>query len=76
MRAGDDERQAEMRDGPDLGAVFDEHVSSELQAKDIDATMRTMIDEPYVWHVPALTGASGAEGVRRLLAVAEEPSSG
>ncbi|TMK97140.1 MAG: ester cyclase [Actinobacteria bacterium] len=50
----------------DLGAVFDEHVASEFETKDIEATMRTMVDEPYVWHVPALTGASGGEAVRRF----------
>ena len=55
-----------MSAGPDLGAVFDEHVASEFETKDIDATMRTMVDEPYVWHVPALTGASGGEAVRQF----------
>jgi carboxymethylenebutenolidase len=50
----------------DLGAIFDEHVASEFEAKDVDATMRTMVEEPYVWHVPALTGAAGAEAVRRF----------
>jgi carboxymethylenebutenolidase len=49
---------------PDLGAIFDEHVASEFVAKDVDATMRTMTAEPYVWHVPALSGAAGAEAVR------------
>jgi carboxymethylenebutenolidase len=52
--------------GPDLGAVFDEHVASEFETKDIDATMRTMVEEPYVWHVPALTGASGGDAVRQF----------
>jgi carboxymethylenebutenolidase len=51
---------------PNLGAVFDLHVASEFETKDIDATMRTMVDEPYVWHVPALTGAAGGEAVRRF----------
>lgn len=50
----------------DLGAVFDEHVGAEFARKDVDATMRTMVQEPYVWHVPALTGASGGEAVRRF----------
>ncbi|MBK5111354.1 MAG: hypothetical protein JJE10_08360, partial [Thermoleophilia bacterium] len=45
--------------GPDLGAIFDEHVADEFEIKDVDATMGTMTDDPYVWHVPALTGASG-----------------
>ena len=55
-----------MSAGPDLGAVFDEHVASEFETKDIDATMRTMVEEPYVWHVPALTGASGGDAVRQF----------
>ena len=55
-----------MNDGPDLGALFDEHVGNEFEAKDVDATMRTMVEEPYVWHVPALAGASGGEEVRRF----------
>lgn len=50
----------------DLGAVFDQHVGAEFVAKDIDATMNTMVQEPYVWHVPALTGAAGGEAVRRF----------
>jgi carboxymethylenebutenolidase len=50
----------------DLGAKFDEHVSSEFVAKDVDATMRTMVAEPYVWHVPALTGGSGGDTVRQF----------
>jgi hypothetical protein len=31
---------------PDLGAVFDLHVASEFETKDIDATMGTMVEEP------------------------------
>jgi carboxymethylenebutenolidase len=50
----------------DLGARFDEHVASEFVTKDVDATMRTMSAEPYVWHVPPLTGADGGEAVRRF----------
>ena len=51
---------------PDLGAIFDEHIAHEFETKDVDATMRTMTQEPYVWHVPALTGASGRENVRQF----------
>ncbi len=51
---------------PDLGAIFDEHVASEFESKDIDATMRTMVEEPYVWHVPTLAGAAGGEQVRQF----------
>ncbi len=53
-----------MDNGPDLGAIFDEHVADEFEIKDIDATMGTMTDDPHVWHIPAMTGASGRENVR------------
>jgi carboxymethylenebutenolidase len=46
---------------PDLGALFDQHVSLEFEAKDADATMRTMAGDPTVIHVPVLTGGRGAE---------------
>ncbi len=55
-----------MSERVDLGAVFDEHVANEFVAKDVDATMRNMTDEPYVWHVPPLTGGHGGEAVRRF----------
>jgi carboxymethylenebutenolidase len=55
-----------MSGGPDLGAVFDDHVAAEFERQDVDATMETMVEEPYVWHVPVLTGASGGQAVRRF----------
>ncbi len=55
-----------MSAGPDLGAVFDEHVAAEFENKDVEATMQTMVREPYVWHVPVLTGADGGQEVRRF----------
>jgi carboxymethylenebutenolidase len=55
-----------MSSGPDLGAIFDEHVAAEFDQKNVDATMKTMVEEPYVWHVPVLTGADGGEAVRRF----------
>ena len=50
----------------DLGAICDEHVASEFATKDLDATMRTMVEEPYVWHVPTLEGGRGGDAVRRF----------
>jgi carboxymethylenebutenolidase len=55
-----------MPDATDLGAVFDQHVAAEFEHKDVDATMDTMVEEPYVWHVPTLAGAAGGEAVRRF----------
>ena len=48
---------------PDLGAIFDKHVKCEFEDHDVDATMKTMVKEPYVHHVPTLTGGIGYDGV-------------
>ena len=48
----------------DIAAVFDEHVAAEFAHRDLDATMATMTDDPYVYHVPAMTGGDGADEVR------------
>ena len=48
----------------DLGAVFDEHVAAEFVQLDLERTMQTMTDEPYVNHVPSMTGGVGREAVR------------
>jgi len=42
-----------MEQSDDLGKVFDAHVHAEFVARDIDATMATMTDDPYVTHVPS-----------------------
>ena len=48
----------------DLGAVFDAHVQAEFQDVDLEATMATMTEDPYVHHVPTITGGNGTAGVR------------
>lgn len=48
---------------PNLGAVFDQHIKHEFQDHDVDATMLTMISEPYVHHVPVMTGGFGFDRV-------------
>ncbi len=50
----------------DLGAVFDAHVRAEFVEQDVDATMRTMVPEPYLLHVPTLTGGVGSREVRQF----------
>jgi carboxymethylenebutenolidase len=46
-----------------LGTIFDKHIKCEFQDRDVDATMKTMVKEPYVHHVPMLTGGIGYDGV-------------
>ena len=57
---------ANPKEFPDLGAIFDTDIEKEFADQDVDATMRTMVPEPYVYCVPLMTGAFGGKGVRRF----------
>lgn len=48
----------------ELERVWAEHLKSEFETKDVDATMTTMVDDPYVDHMPLHTGGRGKEAVR------------
>jgi carboxymethylenebutenolidase len=50
----------------DLGAIFDAHVQHEFVNHDVSATMQTMVQEPYLLHVPTLTGGACGHDVRRF----------
>ncbi len=50
----------------DLGAVFDAHVKAEFVDMDVAAAMATMTAEPYVTHVPTLTGGTGRAQVEQF----------
>ena len=50
----------------DLGALFDGHIAREFADFDVDATMETMVAEPYVHCVATLTGGFGGRDVRRF----------
>ncbi|KAI8958327.1 carboxymethylenebutenolidase [Daldinia sp. FL1419] len=43
----------------DLEKVWDEHTYWEFHARSVEETMATMVEEPYVNHVPTLTGGVG-----------------
>jgi carboxymethylenebutenolidase len=53
-------------DRPDLAAVLDEHLAGEFQHHDLQATMRTMSANPYLTHVPVMTGGHAREEVERF----------
>ena len=55
-----------MASEPDIASVFDDHVAAEFVDMDLDATMATMTADPYVNHVPVMTGGVGLEGVRQF----------
>src|SRR4051794_22617021 len=50
----------------DLAHTFDAHVQAEFQDLDLEATMATMAEDPYVHHVPTITGGNGEEDVREF----------
>jgi carboxymethylenebutenolidase len=47
-------------------AVLDRHLRHEFVDHDVDATMKTMVAEPHVTHVPTMTGGVGRQEVRRF----------
>ena len=55
-------------DAAALGTLFDAHVRAEFVDRDVEATMATMTERPYVNHVPVMTGGFGREAVRRFYA--------
>ena len=50
----------------DLSALWDEHCRHEFGTRDVDATMATMISEPYVNHIPTITGGVGHDHLKRF----------
>ena len=47
-------------------AMWEQHILAEFEAKSIDATMETMASDPFVNHVPVMTGGVGFNDVRQF----------
>jgi carboxymethylenebutenolidase len=52
----------------DLAALWDAHCGYEFDTRDVDATMATMVAEPYVNHIPTMTGGVGFDKLRDFYA--------
>jgi len=50
----------------DLSALWDKHCEYEFATRDVVATMATMVSEPYVNHIPTMTGGVGARELSRF----------
>jgi carboxymethylenebutenolidase len=50
----------------DRVALWDAHCRYEFETRDVDATMATMVAEPYVNHIPTMAGGVGYDGVKRF----------
>ena len=49
-----------------LSALWEEHIRHEFDTRDVPATMATMVAEPYVNHIPTMTGGVGAKELSRF----------
>lgn len=50
----------------DLEALWAEHCRHEFETRDVDATMATMVLDPYVNHIPTMTGGVGHDLLKRF----------
>jgi carboxymethylenebutenolidase len=54
--------------GYDLEALWEQHCLFEFGERDVPKTMATMVPEPYVNHVPTMTGGVGYKELSRFYA--------
>jgi carboxymethylenebutenolidase len=52
----------------DLEALWEKHTTYEFVTRDVDATMQTMVADPYVNHIPVMTGGVGRRELARFYA--------
>ena len=48
----------------DLVTLWEAHCRYEFETRDVDATMATMVAEPYVNHIPTMTGGVGHDALK------------
>jgi carboxymethylenebutenolidase len=49
-----------------LSSVWEEHLKCEFVTKDTESTIKTMVDDAYVNHIPVLTGGIGQNELREF----------
>jgi carboxymethylenebutenolidase len=49
-----------------LSKLWEEHLRGEFTTRDTEATLKTMVPEAYVNHIPVLTGGVGHEELREF----------
>lgn len=50
----------------DLAALLEDHRKAELEARDVEGTLATMTESPYIFFIATLTGGNGVEAVRKF----------
>ena len=53
---------------PDLVKLWEAHCGYEFDTRDVDATMATMVPQPYVNHIPTMTGGVGHDDLKHFYA--------
>ena len=61
-----EKRMPTEQQAPDLNALWEAHCRHEFGERDVDATMKTMVREPYVNHIPTMTGGVGHDQLKRF----------
>ncbi len=51
-----------------LAELWEAHCRYEFETRDVEATMATMVGEPYVNHIPTMTGGVGFDDLRDFYA--------
>jgi carboxymethylenebutenolidase len=51
-----------------LAELWEEHCRCEFESRDVNATMATMVEQPYVNHIPTMTGGVGHKQLKRFYA--------
>ncbi len=49
-----------------MAALWDEHMRSEFETSSVEDTLDTMVEDPYLNHVPVMTGGVGLAEVREF----------
>jgi carboxymethylenebutenolidase len=57
---------AEQSQHADLERIWEEHLRHEFSTRNTDETLKTMVEDAYVNHVPVLTGGSGQAELRQF----------
>jgi carboxymethylenebutenolidase len=52
----------------DLVDLWEAHCRYEFETRNVDATMATMVAEPYVNHIPTMTGGVGHQALKQFYA--------
>jgi carboxymethylenebutenolidase len=55
-----------MADTSSLASLWETHCRYEFETRDVNATMATMVPQPYVNHVPTMTGGVGHDALKRF----------